>query len=219
MSYDVHLQRIRDGKLAEGGNDLVRAALTAHLVRHGEEITNLRAADGDTAEVYGLKETSGFMATHIGGDPVWDLLVQAARAGTSSSSRSPDPRASWHLNRSSTSPTACVRRSSSSRTEPTCSAPSRTSPAGSDAGLATGVTRVDPPRCEGRQPTTVLRLVVVVHSSTSRSRRWSCTSRAHAADQEVVALTVMPMSAPSAFALSTRCRSRHHADPGTTVTT
>jgi hypothetical protein len=81
MSYDVHLQRIRDGNLAEGGNDLVRAALAAHLIRHGEEITNLRAADGDSAEVYGLEGTSGFMATHIGGDPVWDLLVQAARAG------------------------------------------------------------------------------------------------------------------------------------------
>jgi hypothetical protein len=89
MSYDVHLQRIRDGDLADGGNDLVRAALATHLVRHGEEITHLRTADGDTdgdhdgdsAEVYGLEGTSGFMATHIGGDPVWDLLVQAARAG------------------------------------------------------------------------------------------------------------------------------------------
>lgn len=79
MSFDVHLQRYLDGEWRPGGNDLVRAALEGHLVRGGGEITHVSADDGD-AEVYGLDGEDGFMATHIDGTGVWDLLVLAARA-------------------------------------------------------------------------------------------------------------------------------------------
>ena len=63
---DALAQRIRDGNLAEGGNDLVRAALAAHLVRHGEEITNLRREDLEPRRANEiLRKASAFFAAEL----------------------------------------------------------------------------------------------------------------------------------------------------------
>ncbi|MBN9155273.1 MAG: hypothetical protein J0J05_14945 [Microbacterium sp.] len=77
MSFDIHFQRFEDGDAGTGGGDEARRVLGPYLqpsVTTPERIER----DGSSAEIYGLEDGS-MMVTHIQGDGLWGLLVDAAR--------------------------------------------------------------------------------------------------------------------------------------------
>lgn len=79
MSFDVFFQRFSDGDAGDGGNEEARAVLAPYIVAEDGGHVRL-VVDGRETDIYGLDDDSAFMATHIEGDVVWDVLVRAAQA-------------------------------------------------------------------------------------------------------------------------------------------
>ena len=85
MSFDVYFQRFVDGDADESGRDEVVAVLAPYLKPSVETPGRIEHPAGN-ADVYGLGDGDGdgdgdgMMINHIE-DGLWDLLVEAARAG------------------------------------------------------------------------------------------------------------------------------------------
>jgi hypothetical protein len=79
VSFDVFFQPFAAGDAGEGGRKEVLGVLGPYLLPSAAAPREL-AYLGGTAEVYGLDDDS-MMINHIAGDRIWDLLLEAARAG------------------------------------------------------------------------------------------------------------------------------------------
>ncbi|ONI69083.1 hypothetical protein BWI15_20825 [Kribbella sp. ALI-6-A] len=79
MSFDVHLQRFRDGDAGRGGGEQMRDVLRPFVVREEPE-HHLAVVEygGGTADVY--LDGDHMMVSRVLGDQPWDLLVEGARA-------------------------------------------------------------------------------------------------------------------------------------------
>jgi len=79
MEIDAYFQGFRDGEEAEGGGAQMREVLAPHVAREDPEHGYLEVRHGDGgADVY--LDESHMLVNHVHGDPVWDLLVDGARA-------------------------------------------------------------------------------------------------------------------------------------------
>lgn len=78
MSFDIHFQRFEAGDAGAGGGDAARKVLGPYL-QPSEAAPERLERGGSEAEIYGLDDDS-MMITHVDGDGIWDLLVEAARA-------------------------------------------------------------------------------------------------------------------------------------------
>ena len=79
MGFDVYLQPFAKGDVGSGGRDQVVRALAPYLHPSPDSPERIVHPEG-TADVYGLDGDS-MMVNHIEGAAVWDLLLDAARAG------------------------------------------------------------------------------------------------------------------------------------------
>jgi hypothetical protein len=79
MSFDVFFQGFENGDAKDGGGVEMRQVLAAHIVREEPEHNFALIETGDgSADVY--LGTSSMLANYIGGDEIWDLLVDGATA-------------------------------------------------------------------------------------------------------------------------------------------
>lgn len=81
VSFDVFVQRFRNGDAATADGEAVQAVFSPHVAEtDGQGFARLTFGDGE-ADVYGFDDLdSGFMANHITGREAWNILVQAAAA-------------------------------------------------------------------------------------------------------------------------------------------
>jgi hypothetical protein len=78
MSFDVFLQAFRDGGTGAADPAVIEEELAAYIAVRDGDFARLVTRDGD-AECYGLGLGS-LMVTHAGGEAIWDLVVEVARA-------------------------------------------------------------------------------------------------------------------------------------------
>lgn len=78
MSFDVFLQAFRDEGAGAADPAVIEAALAAYIAVRDGDFARLVTQDGD-AECYGLGRGS-LMVTNAGGEAIWDLVVEVARA-------------------------------------------------------------------------------------------------------------------------------------------
>jgi hypothetical protein len=78
VSFDVFLQRFRNGGSAEADRELLSKFLRPYLVDSGHGFHDLRFGDGHAA-LFGYEDLgSGFMVNHLSGKEAWNFLVQVA---------------------------------------------------------------------------------------------------------------------------------------------
>lgn len=79
MAFDIYLQGFIDGEASGTGGESVREVLRPYLRRTSDEPEQLEIGPDSRADIY-LSEDS-LMVSHIEGAAVFDLLLEAARAG------------------------------------------------------------------------------------------------------------------------------------------
>jgi hypothetical protein len=79
MSFDIFLESFKDGEAGLGNPDAARQALEPYLAGAPDEgYALVRTADGE-ADVYGAG-SDHLMFNHAGGDVVWPVMVDVAKA-------------------------------------------------------------------------------------------------------------------------------------------
>lgn len=79
VSFDIFFQRFERGGAALVDMVSVRSALGPFAVSAEESFVRVATEDGG-ADIYGLNGADGFMANHVEGRQIWDLLVEVSIA-------------------------------------------------------------------------------------------------------------------------------------------